>query len=109
MVLSCDETPTGFKVHARVVYSSMAELQLVSFCSSRQPKDLGAKAYPHYWNLGLHQTPGRLDRTAVDLGVSRSIADNDAPGIYFEDLVGRKVIRDADNSCPLGEETAQYP
>src|SRR2546425_6301741 len=109
MVLSCYETPTGFKVHTRVVNSSMAELQLVGFRSSGQPKDLGAQADSHYWNLGLHQTPGSLYGFEVDFGVSRSIADDDSAGIQFEDLVGRKVMRDADNSCSLGEETAQYP
>src|SRR5207245_9894287 len=45
----------------------------------------------------------------VDFGVSRPIANNYSLGIQFEDLVGRKVIRDADNSCPFGQEAAQYP
>src|SRR6266571_6000009 len=109
MVLSCYETPTGFKVHTRVVNSSMTELQLVSFRPSRQPKDLSAQTNSHYWNLGLHQTPGGLYGAEVDFGVSRAIADNYSTGIQFEDLVGRKVIRDADNSRSLAEKTAQYP
>src|SRR5712664_2336563 len=108
MVLSCNETPTGFKVHARVVNSSMAELQLVSFRPSCQPKDLRTQANSHNWDLGLHQTPGGLYRTGVDFGVSRSIADNYSSGTQFEYLVGRKVIWDANNPCALGEKAAQY-
>src|SRR5712664_2072397 len=108
MVLSCNETPTGFKVHARVVNSSMAELQLVSFRPSCQPKDLRTQANSHNRDLGLHQTPGGLYGSEVDFGVSRSIADNDSPRIQFKDLVSRKVIGDPNNSRPLGEKTAQY-
>ena len=44
----------------------------------------------------------------IDFGVSRSIADDYSPRIQFKDLAGGKVIRDPDNSCPLGEETPQY-
>src|SRR5205807_1667897 len=52
---------------------------------------------------------GGLYGTEVDFGVSRSIADDCSPGVQFKDLVGRIVIGDADNSCPLGEKAAQYP
>src|SRR5690349_725160 len=109
MVLSCNETPTSFKVHTRVVHRPMAELQLVGLRPGCQPKNLRPKANAHYWKLGLHQIPGRFYRTEVDLGVPGSIADNYASGIQFEDLVCRKVVRDADNSRSLGEKTAQYP
>src|SRR6266568_8720373 len=106
MVLSCNETPTGFKVHTRVVDSSMTELQLVGFSPGCQPKNLGAQANSHYWKLGLHQTPSRFYRAEVNFGVPGSIADDYASGIQFEDLVRRKVVRDADNPRSLGEKTA---
>src|SRR2546427_8192637 len=109
MVLSCYETPTCFEVHTRVIDGSMAELQLVGFRSSRQPKNLGAQADSHYRDLGLHQTPGCRYGSKVGFRVSRSITNNDPPRIQFEDLVDWKVVGDADNSCPLGEKATQYP
>src|SRR6267378_5221075 len=108
MVLSCNETSTCFKIHTRVVDRSMTELQLVGFSPGCQPKNLSAQANSHYWKLGLHQNPSRFYRAEVNFGVPGSIADNYASGIQFEDLVGRKVVRDADDSCPFGEKTAKY-
>src|SRR5712692_1879937 len=109
MVLGGDEAPTGFEVHARVVDGSMAEFQLVGFRPGGQPEDLGPQAYSHYWELGLHQIFCGFYRSEVDFGVSRSIADDHSSGVQFEDLVGRKIVGDADNSCSLGEKAAKNP
>src|SRR6267143_3655844 len=103
MVLSGDEAPTGFKIHARVVDGSMAEFQLVSFRPSRQPENLGPQAYSHYWELGLHQVSRSFYRSEVDFGVSRAIADNHSARVQFQDLASRKIVGDADNSRSLGE------
>src|SRR6267378_3548734 len=109
MVLSGNETPTGFEVHARVVDGSMTKFQLVGFRSGGQPEDLGPQAYSHYWKLGLHQISRGFYRSAVDLGVSRSIADDHSPGVQFEDLVDRTIVRHPDNSRSLGEKATKDP
>src|SRR5713226_6039799 len=109
MILSSNETLTGFKVHTRVVDRSMAELQFVGVCPSCQPKDLGSEADAHYWKLSLHQISCGLYGSDVDSRVSGAVADDDSPWIHFKDLVGRKVVRNADNTYPLGEKAAHYP
>src|SRR2546430_11029600 len=100
MVLSGNEALTSFNIHARVVDGSVAELQLVGFCSSWQPYDLCPVADSHNWDLRLHQTPCGVDGIGVDSGVTGAVGNNDSVWIHSKNLVGWIVVGDADNAYP---------